>query len=173
MLAERLVVMDAGTVLQSGTAQRLQCSPRNARVADLVGIHNRFQARWLGPSHTPGRGWLQWNVAEGAPADTWPRLEVRDKGRIAPGRDVHRVIPGDALALVETAPARPGQFAVVVSEARHLGETTLASVALADWPAVTFQLTLSGLQQRRLAPSTRTTLARDLEQVYVMPVRGH
>ncbi len=93
-----------------------------------------------------------------------------DKGRIRPGQAVNWVIPGDALALREAAPAAPGEFAVVVSQARHLGEITLATVTLADWPAVAFELTLSGPLQRRLAPGMAATLALDLSQVHVMPL---
>jgi molybdate transport system ATP-binding protein len=44
-LADSLVVMDAGTVLQQGTPAQIYRSPRNARVADLVGVQNRFQGQ--------------------------------------------------------------------------------------------------------------------------------
>jgi molybdate transport system ATP-binding protein len=172
MLADRLVVMDAGAVLQAGTPQAIHRGPRNARVADLVGIHNRFEGLWTGEDGATGHGILKWKVAGEDQAAAWPRLEVVDKGRIQPGQTVNWVIPGDAVSLLDTAPARPGQFAAHVTEARHLGEITLASVALDDWPAVSFQLTLSGVLQRRLAPGSAATLALDLTQVHVMPLRS-
>ena len=172
LLADRMVVMDAGQVLQSGTPASIHRRPRNARVADLVGIHNRFEATWIGPAARPGHGLLRWQVSAGADAAS-PQLEVVDKGRIRPGQPVHWVIPGDALALREAAPAAPGEFTVVVGQARHLGEITLATVALADWPAVRFELILSGPLQRRLAAGAAATLALDLEQIHVRPVQGH
>ncbi|MCU0932446.1 MAG: ABC transporter ATP-binding protein [Serpentinimonas sp.] len=43
-LCDQMVVMDQGQMLQQGSPAALHRSPRNARVADLVGIQNRFEA---------------------------------------------------------------------------------------------------------------------------------
>jgi molybdate transport system ATP-binding protein len=168
-----MVVIDAGEVLQAGTPQSIHRAPRNARVADLVGIHNRFEGFWSGSTGMPGRGLLHWKVTGEDQSAAWPALDVVDKGRLRSGQSVNWVIPGDAISLQDAPPTRPGEFAAVVSEARHLGEITLASVALADWRAVTLQLTLAGPQQRQLAPGMRITLALDLSQVHVMPLKAH
>jgi molybdate transport system ATP-binding protein len=63
LLADQIAVMDAGRIVQQGTPLEVYKSPRNARVADLVGIRNRFYGRWLGSdSSTSGSetGLLQW-----------------------------------------------------------------------------------------------------------------
>ena len=83
MLADRLVVMDAGQVLQQGPPEQIHRSPRNARVADLVGLHNRFDGCWMGAAEQAGYGWLRWSSAV---AGRGPMLRVRDKGRIPPSR---------------------------------------------------------------------------------------
>lgn len=169
MLAERLVVMDAGRVLQQGTPRFVHRSPRNARVADLVGIHNRFRGTWEGPAGATGHGRLRWHAPAGPSEPPGPVLEVVDKGRIRPGQQVTWVIPGDGLELVEGLPSRPGQFQVRIAEVRHLGETALATLRLVDWPASDLTLTLSGPQQRRLVKGATVTVAIDLTKVHVMP----
>ncbi len=169
MLAERLVVMDAGRVLQQGTPQFVHRSPRNARVADLVGIHNRFRGTWQGPAGEMGRGRLRWNASAGPSEPTDPVLEVVDKGRIRPGQQVTWVVPGDGLELVDGLPSRPGQFLVRIAEVRHLGETALATLRLADWPTNALTLTLSGPQQRSLVEGATVTVTVDLTKVHVMP----
>jgi molybdate transport system ATP-binding protein len=60
LLADRMAVMDGGQILQVGTPASIHQAPRSARVADLVGIQNRFQGLWLGPSAVPGLGQLRW-----------------------------------------------------------------------------------------------------------------
>ncbi len=132
LLADRLIVMDGGTVLQQGTPQFVHRSPRNARVADLVGIHNRFQGVWEGAGDTKGRGRLRWLVGDGSSPSTGPVLEVVDKGRIRTGQEVTWIVPGDGIELLDPAPApdRPGEFAATIGDVRHLGETTLATLRL-------------------------------------------
>ena len=172
LLADRMVVMDAGTVLQQGSPEAIHRAPRNARVADLVGIQNRFHGRWGGPAGRPGRGLLRWTTDAGAEG---PLLEVRDKGRLRPGQAVTWVVPGDAVALLDEPP-RPGDgpahaVAAVVAEARHLGEITLATLALDAVPGAALSLTLSGPQRRRVGVGQRVGLRLDLELVHVMPIR--
>ena len=171
MLADRLVVMDAGRVLQQGPPAAIHRAPRNARVADLVGIQNRFEGRWIGPAGSDGWGLLQWSAA-GVDEAALPLLTVRDKRRIDAGQSVHWVLTGDAVTLAARPPQAPGEFAAVVSEARPLGEITLLALALDAVPGATLRLTLSGPQRLQLEPGARITACVDLAQVHVMPVRG-
>ena len=99
-LADKLVVMDAGQVLQEGTPAHIYRSPRNARVADLVGIPNRFHGRWLGAGGPyvlpPGLAWLEWLPT--ADASSGLPLVVSDKGRLkTAGQAVTWVIQSDGL----------------------------------------------------------------------------
>ncbi|GAB7549080.1 hypothetical protein CS8_087820 [Cupriavidus sp. 8B] len=83
-LADRLVVIDAEQVLQQGSPATHR-APRNGRVADLIGIHNRFHGRWTGPSGQAGWGLLRW-TPERAASSGAPVLRVRDKGKIPTGQ---------------------------------------------------------------------------------------
>jgi len=189
LLADRMAVIDAGRVLQQGSPEAIHRAPRNARVADLVGLQNRFRGRWEGPAAgAPGRGWLRWlpDGAAGHPDPAaWPRLAVLDKGRIVPGSPVTWVLPGDAVRLLDAvasaSPAAPGPGATGhadtvrlparVAEARHLGEITLATLDLPGLPGTSLRLTLAGPRRRRIAAGDRLDVELDLDGVHVMPAR--
>ena len=168
LLADRLVVMDAGQVLQSGTPEFVHRAPRTPRVADLVGIANRWQGWWEGgDGREPGWGWLRWGEGEAA-----VRLRVRDKGRMSRDRAVTFVIPGDALTLADAHTAgQPGHFAARVDAVRHQGEITMASLTLAVAGGQPLVLTLSGRERRGLQAGQALAVAFDLAQVHLMPLR--
>lgn len=170
MLADRLVVMDAGQVLQQGSPAHIHNAPRNARVADLVGIQNRFQGQWLGPSDTPGQGLLRWTGASGS-SEGAPVLKVRDKGKVPTGQAVNWVISSDGISLIDAAAVGPTDFSAEVSEARHLGEITLATLSLAAVPGVRLVLTLSGARRQVLVLGARVGVRLDPGLVHVMPLR--
>jgi molybdate transport system ATP-binding protein len=172
LLADRLVVIDAGQVLQQGTPESIHRAPRNARVADLVGIQNRFHGEWLGADAArPGWGLLRW-TQPGAELGPRALLRVRDKGRIEAGQAVSWVVPADGIALVEPG-ASPDDdtFAARVTEARHVGEITLATLALTELAGVPLRLTVSGAQRRGLAVGSTLSVRLDLALVHVMPLR--
>jgi len=171
LLADWLVVMDAGQVLQQGAPAAIQRAPRNARVADLVGIQNRFHGVWEGPSPTPGLGRLRW-VTGSDDSALIRLLHVRDKGRIDAGQAVSWVINGDGITLYERAAISDDEFAAVVTEARHLGEVTLATVMLAAHPGIQLRLTLTGPQRVGMAVGTTLTVRLDLALAHVMPLRN-
>ena len=172
MLADRLAVMDVGQVLQQGTPTHIHNAPRNARVADLVGIQNRFQGEWLGPAASAGLGLLRW-TGTGDAAQSSAVLAVRDKGKVPTGQAVNWVIPSDGITLVDSASQVANDFSAEVVEARHLGEITLATLSLAAVPGARLVLTLSGAQRRALAVGAPVGVRLDPTLVHVMPLRPH
>jgi molybdate transport system ATP-binding protein len=170
LLADSLVVMDGGRVLQQGAPAQIHGAPRNARVADLVGIHNRFSGRWLGPAGVPGRGRLQWLDGGEASAQA-PVLEVRDKGKLEPGQAVSWVVPGDAVELRPRAAQAADEFDVEMVDLRHLGEITLCTLALRSLPRARLMLTLSGPERLRVGAGQALSVSIDRERVHVMPWR--
>ncbi len=176
-LADKLVVMDGGDILQEGSPAHIHRSPRNARVADLVGIHNRFHARWLGPgdqAHTARIEWLpQPDAQEGLV------LQVRDKGKsIAAGQRVNWVIQGDGLSVRDAASSaresKPGLWTTqaMLHDIRHLGEMSLALIHVDRLPGVQVRLMLGGQQRQAYSVGQSLWLDIDPEWVHVMPVRG-
>ena len=62
------------------------------------------------------------------------------------------------------------EFAAVITEARHLGEITLATqLALVDVLGMLLRLTLTGPQRLRIATGERLVVRLDLALVHVMP----
>lgn len=170
LLADRLVVMDAGQVLQQGSPSDIHSAPRNARVADLVGIHNRFHGQWLGPADQPGWGRLRW-TSEGGAGDGAPVLTVRDKGKLPPHQAVNWIVPGDGVTLLARAANGEDEFDVEVIEARHLGEITLTTMLLLAVPGAQLMLTLTGSQRQHMRVGARLGVHLDRHRVHVMPLR--
>ena len=189
-LADSLVVMEGGTILQQGTPAHIYRSPRNARVADLVGVQNRFAGIWLGPQSEQDNidqvGWLHWLCATGEPSEI--KLRVRDKGRLLAGQQVTWVIQGDGIHLEEkhdsaitpplttnSAPTIPTNgmvsFDSKVLAVRNLGETTLATLSLSSVQGVTLRVVRSGPQRQRLTVDQPITTLLDCDWVHVMPVK--
>lgn len=180
-LADSLVVMDAGRILQQGPPAQVYRSPRNARVADLMGVQNRFHGRWLGPrceADTAERmGWLEWLSADATA--TGPSLRVKDKGRLAPGQMLTWVVQGDGLHLGTDGEADGGAptqafvgIAATVTELRNLGETSVATAAVSGLPSVSIKLIRSGPLRRHLALGQTIQVGLDCEWVHVMPIRS-
>jgi molybdate transport system ATP-binding protein len=174
LLADELVVMAEGEVLQQGRADAIHRAPRNARVADIVGMTNRFDGVWEGPgSVASGQGWLRWG--EGAEA---LRLLVRDKGRIEPGQSVTWVVPGEGLHLCasgNTTAARPSRglrLGARVLSLRHLGDVGLLRLQVEGGANAVFQLMLTGPQVLPIEPGQALELCIDLELVHIMPTKS-
>jgi molybdate transport system ATP-binding protein len=169
LLADELVVMADGEVLQQGRPEAIHRSPRNARVADLVGISNRFEARWEGPADAPGWGQMRW-LGHGGDG---LRLRVRDKGKVAPDQRVTWVIPGEGLALCEgAAPLDPRWLCLPaqVLTRHHLGDVTLLRLRPEQPAGATLQLMLTGQALGQLPEVGQTVRLRlDLSLVHIMP----
>ena len=179
LLADRLGVMDAGLVLQQGAPRAIQHSPRNARVADVVGIQNRFDGQWLGPSTIPGWGLLRWispahEATQGAGDTGGITLTVRDKGKLAIGQRVSWVMPNDGIVLSEKPPENYllDARAVTVTQAKHLGEITLATLAIDGLPGVSLRLTLTGAQRMNVQAGIALWAQLDVQAAHVMPARA-
>ncbi len=170
LLADHLVVMDAGHVLQAGTPAHIHNAPRNSRVADLVGIQNRFEGVWLQPAETPGQGRLRW-TGSGGDDSSAPVLTVLDKGRLPHGHPVHWIVPSDGITLIDPEAQEPGDFGIEVVEARHLGEITLVTLRVEAVPGAQLVLTLAGTRRRAMVPGARFGARLDANRVHVMPLR--
>ena len=170
MLADRMAVMDRGQVMQVGTPDEIYKAPRNARVADLVGLDNRFEGIWLGPDE-PDWAWLRWTANTTQNNVDAPVLRVRDKGKIPAGQAIHWLIPGEGIGLVDESPRAANEFHATLLDVRHIGALTLCTLALADRPGAVIELTLTGPDRRRRKPGDRLTVRLDLTLVHVMPFR--
>jgi molybdate transport system ATP-binding protein len=172
LMADQLVVMDEGVVLQSGSSEVIRGSPRNARVADLLGIQNRFQGEWLGPSKNSGYGLLRWigDLSSDERSDA-PILTVRDKGKIKAGQKVNWVIPGDGIELWHSENPTVAQFQATVIKAQDLGEITMAHLSCSDLPGYVVNITITGKKRGQIKEGESLPIFLDQNLIHVMPFK--
>ena len=174
-LADRVVIVDAGETLQSGPPDKVFASPRNARVADLVGIQNHFEGRFF--KQQDGRGLLRWGDAQGGLLE----LRVIDKNRLDDGVNVTWVVAGEHVDVVaQTAPgAWPAggdecnRVACDLVEVLSLGETSLCTLVPEKLPGQQLTLNLSTAQLRVMGAQRGSKLQVQipLAGIHIMPQR--
>jgi molybdate transport system ATP-binding protein len=163
-LADRMVIIDAGQSLQSGPPAQVIRSPRNARVAALVGIHNHFHAQF---NSTGGQlAWLDWGEL---------RLRVRDKGKIESGTSVTWVLAGEAVQVLQrdqVPDPQANRLLCTLSEMLPLGEISLCRLAVHGTPD-TIQLNLPTAQLAAMGASTgnEIRLSVPMDAAHIMPLR--
>ncbi|MEY4911475.1 MAG: hypothetical protein RL761_1138, partial [Pseudomonadota bacterium] len=189
-LADRVVILDAGTTLQSGPPEQVFSRPRNARVAELVGIQNHFKGRFykskdLSQQGSQARwGQLDWQGCQ---------LTVPDKNKLDDGVHVTWVLAAEFLDIMpaDSTPAceqslPPNTLRCQFLEVLSLGETSICTLAPLGWPEladVRLTLTLSSAHVRNLGisvedgksavKSTQRTVNVHIppQSVHIMPMR--
>jgi molybdate transport system ATP-binding protein len=166
-LASRIVIIDGGQSLQSGSPAQVLRSPRNARVAHLVGIHNHFEGRFERLGDSMAR--LHWGASDAV------NLRVHDKGKIADGSAVTWVLAGEAVQLVSAGQAASegaNMLPCQLTELLPLGEISLCQFAVRGTPSsIQLNLPTSLLAARNLQQGQTLTLAVPPDAVHIMPLK--
>jgi len=169
-LADRVVIVDAGVTLQSGSPERVFSSPRNARVADLVGIQNHFRGRFQrGDGDT---GVLLWQDSAGATL----ALQVVDKHRLDDGVAVTWVLAGEHVevrAIDAPDEDASNQLDCELVELLALGETSLCTLVPQPLQGERLTLNLPTAQLRGLGAGVGTRLRVQIPRqgIHIMPQR--
>ena len=168
-LADRVVIVDAGQTLQAGPPDKVFASPRNARVAELVGIQNHFQGRF----EKQAGGWarLEWLGAQGR-----IDLKVVDKNRIDDGTPVTWVLNGEHVDLLPADASLDGPNCVLceLREVLALGDISLCTFSPLALPDQRITLNLMGrvLARMGVGPGSQICLVLAPQALHIMPVRG-
>ena len=162
-LADRVVILDAGQTLQAGSPSQVFASPRNARVAELVGIQNHFGGRFH--KQEPGWGRLGWGEREQIV------LTVLDKNRIPDGASVTWVIAGERIDLLPDGIAQGNILRCEIVEQLTLGETSLCALRPEGLAQQQLTLNLSTAQLRSMDAAVGRCLRLHIppEAVHIMP----
>ncbi|WP_090142029.1 ABC transporter ATP-binding protein [Limnohabitans sp. DM1] len=177
-LADRVVIVDAGQTLQTGEPARVFASPRNARVAELVGIQNHFEGRFL--KGEAGWGRLCWTDPSQPQAGL--DLAVFDKNKIDDGTRVTWVLNGEQVDVMADGEmpslAEPGhtRLRCQLLEVLSLGEISLCTLRPEALPSQTITLNLTSRVLRRLQVGAGgwVQLLIAPGALHIMPVRtGH
>ncbi|PUE35151.1 ABC transporter ATP-binding protein [Limnohabitans sp. Jir72] len=174
-LADRVVIVDAGQTLQIGAPARVFASPRNARVAELVGIQNHFAGRFFKDSQGWGR--LCWTGSD--PLDAKIALKVVDKNKIDDDTPVTWVLNGEQVdvmadgAVLEVVEAEATRLRCRLAEVLLLGEISLCTLVPEDLPdqCITLNLTTRVLDRLQAAAGAWVQLLIAPGALHIMPVR--
>ncbi|MEY3389852.1 MAG: hypothetical protein RL350_111 [Pseudomonadota bacterium] len=156
LLADRITVLDHGVGLQTTDPQSLFTKPRNARVAQLVGIPNLFHGVF-------NSGTLSWGTSP------WT-FHVVDKGRIPPNSQVAWVIPQEGLS-VHTAP--DGQrIPCRVNTISSLGQIALIEFSIDGLDEhLTWEASAAEVKRLGLVQDAQVYLELDRKLIHIMPLR--
>jgi molybdate transport system ATP-binding protein len=162
-LADRVVILDAGHSLQTGSPAHVFASPRNARVAELIGIQNHFRGRFH--KQEPGWATLEWGPEAAVP------LRVLDKNRIPDGATVTWVIAGERIDLLADGVAEGNTVRCKILEQLALGETSICTLQPERLPGERVTLSLSTGQLRSLETGAGgwLRLAIAPQAIHIMP----
>ena len=174
-LADRVVIVDAGQTLQTGEPARVFASPRNARVAELVGIQNHFAGRFF--KDRPGWGRLCW--ADSGPSDAGIALSVVDKNKIDNDTRVTWVLNGEQVdvladgAALDVAEAGATRLRCRLAEVLLLGEISLCTLVPQGLPdqRITLNLTTRVLDRLQVSAGAWVQLLIAPGALHIMPVR--
>ena len=154
-LADRLVILDGGESLQTGSPAHVLARPRNARVAALVGIQNHFSGVFkkslVTPTSETPNAQLHWYA--GGSLDSLVLL-VPDKGRIQDNTQVNWVIAGEYIELVnepidnrhnsdesdESDESDANIISATLTEALALGEMQLCQFKVSTGDSITLHV---------------------------------
>jgi molybdate transport system ATP-binding protein len=197
-LADRVVVLDAGHTLQAGKPAQVFARPRNARVAELVGIQNHFQGRFERDASAPGQGRLIWqnfeqkqpivgaNTAqaainkvanEGADAVV---LKVIDKAKVPDQAQVTWVVAGEYLRVQSVTPGaspepstEPNTLRCNLSEVLTLGEVAVCELQPEALPGVRVKVNLptAQLHEHNWVLGSALWLTLPAQGIHIMPLR--
>jgi molybdate transport system ATP-binding protein len=156
LLADRITVIDQGVGLQTAPPQVLFERPRNSRVAELVGINNKFEGVF-----TAGK--LSWDRCDRV-------FEVLDKGKIPPNTPVAWVIPADGLSL-HSKPS-PSSIEAHVEQISTLGQIAVIQLLLNNAShTLTWEASAAEVRRLGLEVGKNTYVEIDAGKIHIMPLR--
>ena len=153
LLSDNMCILDQGKSLQQATPAHIFSSPRNERVAQLVGLSDIFSGTFFKKEQVDSQtgmpiAHLQWGQGIHSVV-----LEINDKGRLPNHTEVKWVISGAYVDLSLTKKLEVNSFAASVSKILQLGDVS----------SLTLSLELPFSQMMHLEISTR--MLRDLALV--------
>lgn len=156
LLADRITVLDHGVGLQTANPTTLFTKPRNARVAQLVGIPNLFHGVF-------NAGSLTWG------SSPWT-FRVIDKGRIPPNSQVAWVIPQGGLSI--HVDHKPDRIPCTVKAMSALGQIALIEFSIEGLnQSLTWEASVAEIRRLGLVDGVHAYLELDTDLIHIMPLR--
>ncbi|MBU3580503.1 ABC transporter ATP-binding protein [Polynucleobacter sp. AP-Capit-er-40B-B4] len=156
LLADRITVIDQGVGLQTAPPQVLFDRPRNSRVAELVGISNKFEGIF-------SAGKLSWDGSNRI-------FDVADKGKIPPNTPVAWVIPAEGLSL--HTDKSPQNIEATVEQIGTLGQIAVIQLrTIEGGHVIAWEASAAEVKRLALDIGKETYLHIDGSKIHIMPLR--
>ena len=156
LLADRITVIDKGIGLQTASPQNLFQKPRNARVAELVGISNLFQGEF-------NQGKLGWHGSSRV-------FNVLDKNKVPPNSSVAWVIPQSGISVSRIK--SPDSLSAIVKEISTLGQITVIHFITLDGnQTIIWEASSAEVKRLDLVVGGPCEIEFDCKQIHIMPIR--
>jgi len=156
LLADRITVIDNGVGLQTAPPQVLFERPRNSRVAELVGISNKFEGVFAA-------GKLSWNGCQRI-------FNVVDKGKIPPNTPVAWVIPAEGISLHGNSSQT--SIKAQVEQISALGQIAVIQLRTIEGNhVITWEASAAEVKRLALEIGKNTYLEIDGGKIHIMPLR--
>lgn len=156
LLADRITVIDQGVGLQTAPPQVLFERPRNSRVAELVGISNKFEGVF-------SAGKLTWDNCSQV-------FKVLDKGKIPPNTPVAWVIPAEGISL-HSAPSETS-IEAQVEHISALGQIAVIQLRTAEGShVISWEASAAEVKRLSLEIGKKSYVEIDGDKIHIMPLR--
>ncbi len=168
LLADTMVILDQGESLQQGAPRHVLRSPRNARVAGLIGIQNHFKGVFARTDDSSGQGLLHWGEDRAGPS-----LTVIDKGKIDDGAAVTWVIAGEYLSLELDSTEGVNLIPGTLVEILPLGEIALCTARIDSLSADSIRVSVPAalMRAQNLSVGSKVRISLEPSGIHVMPLR--
>ena len=172
LLSDNMCILDQGKSLQQATPAHIFSSPRNERVAQLVGLSDIYSGTFFKKEQVNSQtgipiAHLQWGQGVDSVV-----LEITDKGRLPNHTEVKWVISGEYVDLSLTKKLEVNSFAASVSKILQLGDVSSLTLTLELPFSQMMHLEISTRMVRDLALVEGKTIYLSLDPagIHIMPV---
>lgn len=156
LLADKITVIDKGFSLQTASPLDLFRKPRNSRVAELVGINNKFHGIFTA-------GHLTWDQCSHT-------FQVPDKGKIPPNTPVAWVIPQSGLSANDSP--TDSSIPVVVDAMSSIGQMAVITLRPHQFgPSIIWEASSAEVRRLQMHLGRKLHLELDARQIHIMPLR--
>ncbi len=171
LLSDRLCILDQGKSLQIGHPEHIVSSPRNARVAELVGLTDVFSATFLKAQHLEESEQQHATLLWGQGVESFP-LTIFDKGRLPDQTEVKWVIAKEFVEIRNEPIQKINTLSAIVCRIRRLGEISSVDfkVELPFQPMMHFELSTRVVNDLNIDVDDIVYLHLDPKGIHIMPV---
>ena len=171
LLSDRLCILDQGKSLQIGHPEHIVSSPRNGRVAELVGLTDIFSATFLKAQHPEEAQQQHATLLWGHGVEAFP-LTILDKGRLPDQTEVKWVIAKEFVEISNEPIQKINTVSAEVCRVRKLGEISSVEfkVELPFQPVMHFELSTRVVNELNIDVADRVFLHLDPKGIHIMPV---